>query len=157
MGKTKQGNFRNSEGQFLTLSYTKPKWQHFRLLGPIVDPQLKMDVAVEAIRNKALPRLQAIVASMQELGHNTSIQLYKSQVRSVLECFTPAIYHAEKGFLNRLDDAPNKFFHFLKRYPEISDLEIQHGAADLGKGHCHAWFAVQNCSNTSTGTFPNTV
>ena len=107
MEKTEQGSLREDEGKFLDAQLHKAKGQPFRLLGPIVDPQLKMDVAVEAIRNKALPRLQAIVASMQELGHNTSIQLYKSQVRSVLECFTPAIYHAEKGFSNRLDDVQN--------------------------------------------------
>ena len=108
----------------MTLSYTKAKGQPFRLLGPIVDPQLKMDVAIEAIRNKALPRVQAIIAEMEELGQKTAIQLYRSQVRSVLECFTPAIYHAAKGFLSRLDDPQNKCFTFLKNHPGRSELEI---------------------------------
>ena len=85
MGNTKQGNLRRDERQFLDAQLRQSKGQHFRLLGPIIDPQLKMDVAIEAIRNKALPRLQAIVAAMKELGQTTAIQLYKSQVRSVLE------------------------------------------------------------------------
>ena len=82
-----------------------------------------MNVAIEAIRNKAMPRLQAILAAVKELGQKAAIPLYKSQARSVLECFTPAIYHAEKGFLNRLDDVQNKLFTFLKITPEEAILK----------------------------------
>ena len=82
-----------------------------------------MDVAIEAIRNKAMPRLQAIIAAVGELGQKAAILLYKSQVRSVLVCFTPAIYHAEKGFLNRLDEVQNKLFAFLQVTPEEAFLK----------------------------------
>ena len=113
---------KNTKGSFLTISYTKAKGEPFRLLGPIIDPKLKMNVAIEAIRNKAMPRLQASLSAVRELGQIPATQLYTSQVRSVLECFTPAIYHAEKGFLNRLDDVQNKLLKFLNITPEEAIL-----------------------------------
>ena len=121
-GKLNRATFEKTKESFLTISYTKSKGEPFRLLGPIIDPKLKIDVAIEAIRNKAMPRLQAIIAAVKELGQKAATQLYKSQVRSVLECFTPAIYHAEKGFLNRIDDVQNKFFAFLQITQEESIL-----------------------------------
>ena len=128
-GKLNRATFEKTKESFVTISYTKPKGEPFRLLGPIIDPKLKMNVAIEAIRNKAMPRLQAIIAAIGELGQKTAILLYKSQVRSVLECFTPAIYHAEKGFLNRLDDVQSKFFAFLKITPE--EAFLKHNMAPL--------------------------
>ena len=112
-----------TKGSFLTLSYAQARGQPFRLLGPIIGPQLERDVAIEAIRNKALPRLQAIISAMREFGRKTATQLYKSQVRSVLECFTPTIHHAEKGFLSRLDDVQNTFFKLFDITPEEAILK----------------------------------
>ena len=122
-GTLNRATSEKTKESFLTIGDTKAKGEPFRLLGPIIDPRLKINVTIEAIRNKAMPRLQAILAAMKELGQKAAILLYKSQVRSVLECFTPAIYHAEKGFLNRLDDIQNKFFAFLQITPEEAILK----------------------------------
>ena len=71
-GKLNRATFEQTKESFLTISYTTATGEPFRLLGPIIDPQLKMNVAIEAIRNKALPRLQAIIAAMKELGQTSS-------------------------------------------------------------------------------------
>ena len=118
-------------------------------MGVSFDTKLVMDSAIDEIAAKANTRLQTLLRGQRYFSCAALIKLYKSQVLSYIEYATPAIYHAPRFFLHRLDCIQNRLLEALGLSPvdalvhfnlapletrrDISMLGIIHRAA-LGKG-----------------------
>ena len=70
-----------------------------------------MDFAINKIAAQAHVRLQILVRSRRFFSVAALIRLYKSQVLSYLEYATPALYHAPRFFLQRLDAVQTNFLN----------------------------------------------
>ena len=119
-GKLNQAQFAPSKESFVTISSTQPAGATFRLLGPMIDNRLRMHETVEPIRRKALPRLRALLRASTSFSLKTLLSLYTSQIRSVMESFQAAIYHASATVLKPLDDLQQQFLSHVGLCPEVA-------------------------------------
>ena len=55
-GKTNTSTFEKSKEAFVTISKSQPNGEVFRRLGPLIDPQLKMNFAIDAIVQQKPPQ-----------------------------------------------------------------------------------------------------
>lgn len=68
-----------------------------------------MDKAIQEIGAQANVRLQALLRGRAVFSTKALVGLYKAQVLSYLEYATPALYHAPRFFLQRLDKIQDRF------------------------------------------------
>jgi hypothetical protein len=85
----------------------------FKLLGITFDCKLEMANAVRALTGKVRWKLQMLLRSRKSFHAEDMVVQYKQQVLSYIEYRTPAIYHATKTVLNRLDKQQDHFFREL--------------------------------------------
>jgi hypothetical protein len=85
----------------------------FKLLGIIFDCKLEMSNAVRALTGKVKWKVQMLLRSRKSFHTEDMVVQYKQQVLSYIEYRTPAIYHATKTVLNRLDKQQDHFFREL--------------------------------------------
>lgn len=129
-GAASRVEFDPSKEAFVILHRTQNYGDTFKLLGTLVDTKLVMQDAVEAIFAKAFPKLKALLRTSRFLTKRDMITQYKSHILCILECFTPAIYHASNSVLIRLDDIQRHFLHAI----DTSDVDafLLHNLAPLG-------------------------
>ena len=75
----------------------------FELLGVIIDPQLTMKPAIEALVKKCRWKLASVLRCRRFYCPRDLVQLYKSRLLGYIEYRTAAIYHAATSNLDRLD------------------------------------------------------
>ena len=134
------------------LSQSDPSGNGFKMLGVTFDEQLTMSEAVGEIVTAAGWKLRTLVRTRRFYTDADLIILYKAHLLSFLEYRTPAVYHATRAILIRLDAAQSKFlrdigvdevtalaeFHLapLQVRRDIAMLGLIHRTA-LGKGPPH--------------------
>ena len=72
-----------------------------------------MSNAVRALTGKVKWKLQMLLRSRRSSQTEDMAVQYKQQVLSYIEYKTPAVYHATRTVLNRLDKQQNHFFREL--------------------------------------------
>ena len=81
----------------------------FKMLGVTFDTALSMSDAVSEIVMAAGWKLRTLLRTRRYYTDSDLIVLYKAHLLSFLEYRTPAIYHAARVVLNRLDAVQSKF------------------------------------------------
>ena len=79
------------------------------MLGVPFDPQLLMADAVSEIVSAAGWKLRTLMRTRRFYAASDLIGLYKAHVLSYLEYRTPAIYHATRAVIYRLDNVQTRF------------------------------------------------
>ena len=131
------------------LSLSEPQGSVFKLLGVPFDTELSMGHAVSELVSSAGWKLRTLLRTKRFYSGSDLILLYKAHLLSYLEYRTPAIYHATKAVLRRLDavqrnflrdvgvDEVNALVHFhlapLDTRRDIAMLGLIHRTV-LGKG-----------------------
>jgi hypothetical protein len=95
------------------LSRSDPFGTDFKLLGIIFDCKLEMENAVRFLNGKVKWKLQMLLRSRRSFPTEDLVTQYKQQVLTYIEYRTPAIYHATKTVLGRLDKLQDKFLREL--------------------------------------------
>jgi hypothetical protein len=91
------------------LSLSDPVGGNFRLLGVPFDTELSMVSAVSEIVSSAGWKLRTLLRTRRFYTDADLIVLYKAHLLSYLEYRTPAIYHATRTVLKRLDAVQARF------------------------------------------------
>jgi len=134
------------------MTLDEPEGTSFKLLGVLFDDGLTMSDAVSQLVAEAGWKLRTLLRTRRFYSDAELIMLYKAHLLSFLEYRTPAIYHATKSILERLDAVQTRFLrkagvdevealvHFqlapLSVRRDIAMLGLIHRTA-LGKGPHH--------------------
>jgi hypothetical protein len=87
----------------------EPLGNSFKLLGLVFDMSLDMcDAVAELVRDSGW-KLRNFVRTKRYYSDSDLIMLYKENVLSYLEFRTPAIYHARRKELSKLDNVQTRF------------------------------------------------
>ena len=79
------------------------------MLGASFDPELSMADATEELVSAASWKLRTLIRTRRFYTHADLVVLYKAHLLSFIEYRTPAIYHATRVFLRRLDAIQSGF------------------------------------------------
>ena len=108
-GAANQVAFDASKESRHILSLTDPSGCGFKLLGVAFDEELDMSEAVAEMVTAAGWKLRTLLRTRRFYTDSDLINLYKAHLLSFLEYRTPAVYHATRAVLQRLDAVQNKF------------------------------------------------
>ena len=127
---------------FHILHHQSPISESFQLLGVTFDVKLVMEDAIARVMAKAHQRIKSLLRGRRFFSKVVLISLYKSQVLSCIEWATPAIYHAPRFFLRRLDALQDSFLIELDitardalRYHNLAPLSTRRDIAMLAVIH----------------------
>ena len=91
------------------LSLTDSVGDSFKLLGIIFDGALSMEEAVAEVVAEAGWKLRTLLRTRRYYTDADLIVLYKAHLLSFLEYRTPAVFHATREVLNKLDAVQPRF------------------------------------------------
>ena len=131
------------------LSLSDPLGGSFKLLGVTFDTELAMADSISELVSAAGWKLRTLLRTRRFYTDADLVVLYKAHLLSFLEYRTPAVYHATRAILRRLDAVQSRFlkdigvdevtalvkFHLapLATRRDIAMLGLMHRTA-LGKG-----------------------
>ena len=122
----------------------------FKLLGVVFDPQLLMHRAAREVATEAGWRLQTLLKVRRFFTTPELFRMYKAQVLSYVESGTPALYHAARSVLDRVDRVQRRFLRELD-YSE-KDALVDYRLAPLDSRRDMAMLAVLH--KVTLGTAP---
>jgi hypothetical protein len=108
-GKANQVAFDPGKEGFYILSNSEAYGDDFKILGVEFDTSLTMRNAVDGLVGDAGWKLRMLTRTRRFYTDAELIVLYKSHMLSFVEYRTPAIYHASRDILRRLDRVQSKF------------------------------------------------
>ena len=145
-------SFDPNKESFHVLSRSEASGKDFKFLGVTFDVTLAMDKAVSDVVVEAGWKLKMLIRTRMFYTDAELILLYKAHMLSYLEYRTPAIYHAKRDVLQKLDMIQSKFLNHcgvdetaalivfnlapLAARRDIAMLGLIHRTA-LGKGPQH--------------------
>jgi hypothetical protein len=97
------------EGHHILTSRGDSHGEDFKILGVIFDVELTMHSAVDKLVTEASWKLKMLLRTRRFYTNAELVLLYKSHLLAFLEYRTPAIYHATREILKRLDRIQSKF------------------------------------------------
>ena len=121
--------FHADKKAFVILHPSLGEGDDFRLLGLMVDNQLRMQAAVETLLKKARPKLQALMRPRSHYDLDNMVLQYKTHVLGIVESVTAGIYHAGSSILAPLDRVQTTFVHNFNI--DTIDAFMNHNLAPL--------------------------
>ena len=108
-GAANQVEFDSAKESCHILSLTDPVGDTFRLLGVTFDGALTMTDAVADVVTSTGWKLRTLIRTRRYYTDADLVLLYKSHLLSYIEYRTPAIYHASRAVLEKLDAVQTRF------------------------------------------------
>ena len=96
----------------------------FKLLGCMVDNDLRMHTCIEQLLSKIRPKITAILRTRGFYSVPELITQFKTHIWGVMEVNIGAYFHAATSLLEKLDHAQNRFLHELGISAEQAFLEF---------------------------------
>ena len=142
MGAANQVSFDPAKESMHVVSHVDPRGEDFRILGVRFDCRLQMAAAVSELVVEARWKLRSLLRATRFFSTAEQVLHYKSRVLSYLEYRTPAVYHACKTVLHRLDAVQRSFIREIGISAEdallhfnLAPLEARRDIAMLGVIH----------------------
>ena len=85
----------------------------FKLLGCMIDPDLRMHTAIEQLLNKIRSKSTAILRTRAYYSTPELINQYKTHVWGLVECHCGAYFHAASGLLEKISQVQRSFLSKL--------------------------------------------
>ena len=123
-GNANQVGFDATKESKHVLSLKDPLGPEFKLLGVTFDCKLEMESAVRSLTGKVKWKLLMLLRSRRSFHTTDLVIQYKQQVLSFIEYRTPAIYHATRTVLGRLDKQQDRFLRELGITREAALLDF---------------------------------
>lgn len=120
-GRADQVSFDPSKESRHILSLSEPWGDDFKILGVLFDATLSMERAVGEVVVEAGWKLRMLIRTRRFYTDRDLVLLYKAYLLSFLECRTPAVYHARRNVLEKLDRVQSKFLDDLG-IPQVTAL-----------------------------------
>ena len=135
-GRRERVTFEPSKEEFVVLDPRHGQGGPFRLLGPLIDNQLRMDAAIDKLYRKAKPKARALLRCYRFFGMFDMLCLYKAHVRSQIEWCYSAIYHAAPSLLARLDSVQVSFLSHLGLCDKMAFLTFNVAPLQIRRDIC---------------------
>ena len=81
----------------------------FRLLGPIIDPKLRMHECVDKVYKRAKPKARRLLLAARFFTQRDLVKQFKAHIWGVIESVTAAVYHAAPSTIAKLDRVQSSF------------------------------------------------
>jgi len=105
--------------------------ESFKLLGCMMDTDLRMQSAVDALLGKIRPKITAILRTRAYYTTADLIMQFKTHIWGLIEAHTGGFFHAVTGLLKKIDSAQNRFLHELHISPDDAFLNFNFAPPSL--------------------------
>jgi len=141
-GKANQVSFDPDKESFHILSKDQAAGKDFKFLGVDFDVALTMNKAVMEVVTQSGWKLKMLTRTRRFYNDAELVSLYKAHLLSFIEYRTPAIYHAKRDILQKLDNVQRKFLKNIGvdeatalHVFNLAPLEVRRDIAMLGLIH----------------------
>ena len=108
-GKVNRVSFDAAKEHFIVLHPSAGSGPPFKLLGPLIDTDLRMHSCIDQVMSKVRPKINAILRMRGFYDTPQLINQFKTHIWSLLEMNAGAIFHAATSLLERFDKAQCSF------------------------------------------------
>jgi hypothetical protein len=105
--------------------------EDFKLLGCLIDVQLRMDHAIDSLLARARPKIHALLRTKNMYPVSDLLMQYKTHIWSILEYQNGTILHAAPSALAKLNDMQKSFVHKLLLTEVLAFLDFNFAPAAL--------------------------
>ena len=106
-------SFDASKEHMVVLHPTENHGQAFKLLGCMIDVDLRMHSAMDQLLSKIRPKTTAILHTRAYYDTSELILQFKTHVWSLIEMNIGGYFHAAASLLEKIDDVHDRFIHEL--------------------------------------------
>ena len=112
-GRTNRVSFDAAKEHIIVLHPSENHGYAFKLLGCMIDVDLRMHSAVEQVLSKIRPKVTAILRTRAYYNISDLILQFKTHIWSLIEINIGGYFHAAASLLDKIDAVQNKFVHEL--------------------------------------------
>ena len=112
-GKTNRVSFDPSKEFFVVLHPSEGHGPCFKLLGCMVDTDLRMHTCIDQLLAKIRPKITAILRTRRFYSIPDLVSQFKSHIWGLIEVNIGGYFHAASSLLEKIDHAQNRFFNEL--------------------------------------------
>ena len=105
--------------------------EDFKLLGCLIDVQLRMDHAIDSLIARARPKIHALLRTRNMYSTSDLLMQYKTHIWSILEYQNGTIMHAAPSALAKLHDMQKSFVHKLLLTEVLAFVDFNFAPAAL--------------------------
>ena len=122
-GRTNRVSFDASKEHLVVLHPTRGHGESFKLLGCMMDVDLRMHSAIEQLLSKIRPKITAILRTRSFYSVPELVCQFKTHIWGLVEANNGGYFHASFSLLAKLDHAQTRFLHELGLTREQAFLE----------------------------------
>ena len=116
-GRTNRVSFDAAKEHLVVMHPSEYHGDPFKLLGLMVDLDLRMHTAIDQLLSKIRPKTTAILRTRGYYGTGELINQYKTHIWCLVEMHCGGYFHAATSLLDKVDQVQKNFLHKL----EVSD------------------------------------
>ena len=148
-------SFDASKEHLIVLHPSLGHGESFKLLGCMMDTDLRMQSAIEQLLGKVRPKITAILRTRSYYNTSELICQFKTHIWGLIEANNGGYFHASTTLLAKLDHAQNRFLHELGLTREQAFLQYNFAPPSLRRnigvlgllhkrvlGKCHPSFEI---------------
>ena len=130
-GTTNRVSFDASKEHLVVLHPSLNHGPSFKLLGCMVDPDLRMHSCIEQVLSKIRPKVTAILRMRGFYSVPELVQQFKTHIWGLVEMHSGGFFHAASSLLEKLDHVQNRFLRELNVSPCQAFLEFNFAPPSL--------------------------
>ena len=123
--------FDASKEHVVVLHPSESHGSSFKLLGCVIDVDLRMHSAVEQLMSKIRPKITAILRTRGYYSTADLVLQFKSHIWGLIEAHIGGYFHAATSLLDKIDAAQNRFLRELGLSPAQAFLEFNFAPPSL--------------------------
>jgi len=152
-GKLNRVSFDASKEHLVILHPSQYHGDAFKLLGCMVDTDLRMESCIEQLLSKICPKITAILRTRAYYSVPDLVTQFKTHIWGLIEVNMGAYFHAASYMLAKIDHAQNRFLRALGLSPDQAFLDYNFAPPSLRRnigilgllhkrvlGQCHPSF-----------------
>jgi hypothetical protein len=123
-GKKYKVTFDASKEHLVILHPSLNHGESFKLLGYMIDTDLRMKSAIDQLLAKIRPKITAILRTRAYYSLSQFVTQFKTHIWGLMEAHSGGIFHACSTLLVKIDYAQNRFLHELNLSHDRAFLEF---------------------------------
>ena len=130
-GRMNRVSFKPSKEHMVVLHPSENHGAPSKLLGCMVDVDLRMHSAVDQLLSKIRPKITAILRTRGYYSTAELVLQFKTHIWGLIKANVGGYFHAASSLLQKIDDAQNRFLHELGLSPARAFLDFNFAPPSL--------------------------
>jgi len=130
-GRKNRVDFDATKEHLVILHPSEHQGTSFKMLGCMIDPDLRMHSCIDQILSKIRPKITAILRTRGFYSTSDLVQQFKTHVWCHMEIHNGALFHAAPSLLEKLDQVQNSFLRVLGISPAEAFLDLHFAPPQL--------------------------